>query len=289
MKKIAIGMLFGLLLSIALPAFAAQLSLVPVTYPVYVNGVQYQDAENPVLNYNGRTYIPLAKIADLLNTKYLWNESAKQVEIGSATPAVETPWTIEQLKAAENNNKLIVVLGQAGPEAKIYAYEKTDGVWKQTLMTDGFVGRNGISSSKAEGDGETPAGLYSLSTAFGTAPDPGSIIPYTQLTKDDFWVDDVNSKYYNQWAKGYVSDKDWTSAEDLSSETVAYKYSMLIEYNTNPIVKGKGSAIFLHCSTGRATAGCVSVPEDKMVELLKFIDKDTKIIIAQAVRDLVKF
>jgi len=290
MKKVAIGLLIGFILSLALPVFASDfLNLTIAGYPVYVNGSQYQDAEFPVLNYNDKTYVPLSKFADLLGIKYQWDDAKKQVDISSVYTVAETPWSVDQLKVAQENNKLIVVLGQAGPQAKVYAFEKKDGTWEEVLYTDGFVGRNGISSSKKEGDGETPAGVYGLSRAFGVAPDPGSRTPYTQLTKDDFWVDDVNSKYYNQWVKGYVEDKDWTSAEDLSSETVAYKYAMVINYNMDPIVKGNGSAIFLHCSTGGATAGCVSVPEDKMIELLGFIDENTKIVIAQSVRDLLKY
>ncbi len=211
------------------------------------------------------------------------------LEIGDMKPDAATPWTVDQLKVAAQNEKLIIVLGQKGPDARIYAFEKKDGTWTQTLMTDGYVGRNGITSSKKEGDGETPAGVYGLSHAFGVADDPGSKTPYTKLTANDFWVDDVNSKYYNQWVKGDVPDKDWESAEDLSSETVAYKYAIVINYNMDPIIKGKGSAIFLHCSTGGPTAGCVSVPEDKMIELLRFIDRDTKIVIAQSVKDLLKY
>lgn len=289
MRKIAIGLIIGLLIGITIPAFGSQVfNLTPVSYPVFVNGVEYEDADLPLLNYMGNPYLPLSKIADILNAKYVWNEADFRLEIGSMKPA-DTPWSVDQLKVAEENNKLIIVLGQGNHEAKIYAFEKIDGTWNQVLMTDGYVGRNGISSSKREGDGETPAGIYSLGKAFGVADDPGSNIPYTKLTPNDFWVDDVNSKYYNQWVKGDVADKDWNSAEDLSSETVAYKYAVVINYNMDPIVKGAGSAIFLHCSTGGATAGCVSVPEAKMVELLKFIDEDTKIIIAQSVKDLLKY
>ncbi|MEL7624413.1 MAG: L,D-transpeptidase family protein [Clostridiales bacterium] len=285
MKKFLAGLLVGALLFSAIPLLAAAgLMLTPVEYPVLVNGAEYTDQEYPLLNYEGRTYLPLAKIGDLLKVKYLWNEEKSQVEIGEAQV-----FDVSKLKAAEDADKLVITVGQAGPHATIYAYEKTDGAWVEKYKMEGFVGRNGITSSKREGDGETPAGVYSLSKPFGTAADPGSLLPYTQLTANDFWVDDADSKYYNMWAYGDAADKDWNSAEDLSKETVAYKYAMVIDYNMDPIVKGDGSAIFLHCSTDGATAGCVSVGEEDMIKLLQFIDGDTKMVIAQSVRELNKY
>lgn len=285
MKKFLMGLLVGMLIFSVIPVMAAEtINVTPVDYEVFVNGTQYTDKDYPLLNYGGRTYIPLFKIGDLLHTDYLWNQEAKRVDIGAAQT-----FKVEDLKAAQNAEKLLVTLGHGGANATTYAFEKVNGAWVEKYKMDGFVGRNGVTSSKKEGDGETPAGVYGFSKPFGVADDPGALIPYTKLTSNDFWVDDVNSKYYNQWALGDASDKDWTSSEDLSSETVAYKYGMVIEYNTNPVVKGDGSAIFLHCSTGKPTAGCVSVSEADMVKLMQFIDKDTKIVIAQSVKDLMKF
>ena len=34
---------------------------------------------------------------------------------------------------------------------------------------------------------------------------------------------------------------------------------------------GNGSAIFLHCSDNNPTAGCISIPKEKMEELLRKI------------------
>ena len=43
-----------------------------------------------------------------------------------------------------------------------------------------------------------------------------------------------------------------------------------------------GSAIFLHCSANRPTGGCISVPEDQMITILKNIQPDCQIIIDSA-------
>ena len=53
-----------------------------------------------------------------------------------------------------------------------------------------------------------------------------------------------------------------------------------IEIKTNPDnIKGKGSAIFLHCKRKEYTAGCVAIEKEDMEKLIGMIDLDTKIII----------
>lgn len=202
-----------------------------------------------------------------------------------------TPGDVEKLKTASLTDRLIVVLPKSGKSVhvEVYAFEKKNAVWKERIRTDGFVGFNGIWKTTFEGAGRTPAGVYSFGRAFGTEADPGSLKPYTKLTGNDFWVDDPDSKYYNQWVGGDVADRDWKSAEDMSKEVIAYKYAVAIDYNVNPVVRGAGSAIFLHCSKGKPTAGCVAVPEAVMIELLKFIDDHTRIVIAESPEHLLTF
>lgn len=60
----------------------------------------------------------------------------------------------------------------------------------------------------------------------------------------------------------------------------------VIEYNTDNIVKSAGSAIFLHCSLGRPTSGCISVSEDAMVKILGLIQPGTRIAIARTNAEL---
>ena len=200
----------------------------------------------------------------------------------------EPVWNISRLQAATTHDRLVVVLAEKY-SAELWAYEKENGVWTEYLHASGFVGRNGISADKREGDGATPAGLYRLRRAFGNAEDPGSLLPYHQLAPDDCWVDDPASRYYNTMTKGDAPDRDWRSAEEMSKEIVAYKYAVVIEYNTNPVTQGAGSAIFLHCAQGKITAGCVSVSEEAMIRLLRFIRPGDVIIIASSACELIRY
>ena len=178
---------------------------------------------------------------------------------------------------------ITAVPGKTKDRAVIRAYEKTKNAWTLRFAADGFFGKNGVKTDKREGDKATPSGVYTFGRAFGVADDPGAKLPYTKVTDLDVWVDDTKSKYYNQWASKNAPDADWKSAEQLIKYAKAYKYALAINYNTDPVVPGKGSAIFLHCSTGNPTAGCVSVPEEAMIFFLAFIDEETKIAISGSI------
>lgn len=93
---------------------------------------------------------------------------------------------------------------------------------------------------------------------------------YRQINNNCYWVNDSESPLYNQWIES--DNVTWKSAEHLSDYPIAYKYAVVIDYNLNPIIPNKGSAIFLHCMTGSYTAGCVAVPESDMLYILKWLD-----------------
>jgi len=195
-----------------------------------------------------------------------------------------------KLKVANQTDQIITVAGTGGYNCKVVLHKKINEAWKEIVSVNGYVGKNGISDSKKEGDGKTPTGVYTFGTGFGVASNPGSKIPYRKVTNYDYWVDDVNSKYYNQWVEiNKIKDKDWKSAEHLASYPKAYKYAAVINYNTTNIVKGKGSAIFLHTSTNGPTAGCVSVPESSMVSILKELNSNARIVIGKSMTDIMKY
>ena len=146
-------------------------------------------------------------------------------------------------------------------------YEKNGLAWNCVLESNGTVGKNGVSDKSREGDYCTPKGIFSLGFAFGTESLNGLSIEYRQINGNCYWVDDVDSPLYNQWVES--SSITWNSAEHLIDYPQAYKYSVVINYNMSPIIAGKGSAIFLHCMTGSYTAGCVAVPENDMLYILK--------------------
>lgn len=160
----------------------------------------------------------------------------------------------------------------------IFTLEKDAGGWRFVSgPIKGNIGWNGFAASgtKREGDGKTPSGIYPLGTVFGYAPSINTRMPYRQATKDDFWVDDVNSPFYNRWVTGNVGA---ASAEKMRREDDLCKYGIVVEYNTNPIIKGYGSAIFFHIWRGEGvpTVGCVAMAEEDIVKLIAWLDPEKK-------------
>lgn len=148
------------------------------------------------------------------------------------------------------------------------------------IEADAYIGKNGVISDRNEGDGKTPLGEFTLGVILGTHSKVENKLNYMKITKNMYWVDDSKSKYYNQLVDILEVEKDWDSAEHLIDYPIQYEY--LIEINTNPEnIKGKGSAIFLHCTNHKPTAGCVAVDREVMRKIVENIDEQTKIVICE--------
>ncbi len=158
--------------------------------------------------------------------------------------------------------------------------EKGDHTWQIVFPAfAGSIGEKGFAAvdEKREGDSKSPTGIFPLGLAFGHDPFVETKMPYRQATDDDFWVDDPNSDDYNRWVKGEPNALSW---EKMKRDDDQYKYGVVIEYNMNPIVKGKGSAIFLHVwNDGDSTLGCVAVSEEMILKILGWLDPAKKPLI----------
>jgi L,D-peptidoglycan transpeptidase YkuD (ErfK/YbiS/YcfS/YnhG family) len=172
--------------------------------------------------------------------------------------------------------QLVVVKGESLSSSfgTVTALEKKDGSWTVVQGPDSArVGRNGMTpeSKKVEGDGKSPMGLYRLGRLFAYSLPVDTRMPVTQTGPEDKWIDDPESDLYNTYVHG---DTDAKSFELLRRDSDVYKYCMVIEYNTDPVVKGKGSAIFFHLNIGRPTAGCIAIDESAMTSLLSWLDPE---------------
>ena len=97
-----------------------------------------------------------------------------------------------------------------------------------------------------------------------------------EIKKKFGWCTDVKSNLYN---KRFKINKKFKHEKLFRKD---YKYDLLIvlSYNRKKIIKGKGSAIFIHLTKNyKATAGCIALKKNDLLALLKVIDKKTKIII----------
>lgn len=195
--------------------------------------------------------------------------------------AAETAGATDPLEDAEVD-RIIYVLGGEGADVTVsYRTRGDDGIWVEQFSVPGKYGNHGSTADKREGDGKTPLGTYRLTMAFGILENPGSVLPYRQLTEYDYWVDDPDSQFYNRLVDSRETGIRWKSAERMIRVKPFYNYGLALSYNEE-CIPGKGSAIFLHCTKegDTGTSGCVEIPEEYMKKLVMEVDENTRITIA---------
>jgi L,D-peptidoglycan transpeptidase YkuD (ErfK/YbiS/YcfS/YnhG family) len=200
--------------------------------------------------------------------------------LGGVTPHAPAERLVPHLEIADRlgdeggAGQLIVVEAARSTDtwAQLQAFERVGDRWVPRFPpVDARIGRSGVSADRAEGDGTTPAGTFSLTEAFGNGPDPGSGLPYRAVHDQDYWVGDSTSPYYNTWQSGPANGR-FGYAEKLWTMPQAYRHAVVIDYNRSPVVPGKGSAIFLHVWNENATSGCVAIDVDRLVEIMRWLD-----------------
>ena len=144
------------------------------------------------------------------------------------------------------------------------------------------IGKSGykIYTKKQEGDQATPIGKWRLKSIYYRSDKvlrpkvKNKTFKINKITKNCGWCDDTKSSCYNK----YINlNKDYNiknfNFEKLWRDDQAYDLVIETSCNTSPIIKGKGSAIFVHCSfsDSRETAGCVSVMKKDLIFLIKNI------------------
>jgi L,D-peptidoglycan transpeptidase YkuD (ErfK/YbiS/YcfS/YnhG family) len=178
---------------------------------------------------------------------------------------------------------LVSVEREGSPDARAVLFEKEAGEWVRVLGPMRAVGgRSGFAPEglKREGDGRTPTGVYPLDLVFGYGPSAPTRMAYRQATVDDIWVDDATSPDYNRWVRRGATAAG--SFEEMRRPDDLYAYGIVVEYNTNPVVPGHGSAIFVHIWKGEgvATSGCVAMAEEDLLAVIGRLDPALRPVIA---------
>jgi L,D-peptidoglycan transpeptidase YkuD (ErfK/YbiS/YcfS/YnhG family) len=265
----------------------------------YVTASVLNVRSGPSTGYKVVTTVKKNQAVSVSQTKGSWSKvsvnnktgwvSSKYLTTKKPVVATKPPKNLASgLKTVGKNKQLILVTtnGSATSSAEIRTFEKdAKGEWVQKLVGRGYVGKKGIGKGK-EGDAKTPAGKYTIGTAFGQKGNPGTKMPFRNITNDDVWVDDSNSKLYNTWQSRSKTKGQWKSAENMNHKL--YTYGFVINYNTKR-TPGAGSAIFFHVGSSY-TLGCVATAKSNVVSVLKWLDPaKNPVIIMTPTQDLSKY
>ena len=142
------------------------------------------------------------------------------------------------------------------------------------------IGLNGLTSNKVEGDKKTPIGTYSLGELFVRTDRIKNLktkYKFIPIKKNMAWSDEPNDIEYNK----LIETKNYHK-EALYRDDNIYNLILIINYNTNPVIPNKGSAIFLHVSTKdyKPTNGCIAINVNDFIEILALLDTHEKINIS---------
>ena len=140
------------------------------------------------------------------------------------------------------------------------------------------IGKRGIGLKRKEGDLITPKGSYKIKYVLfrkDRIKNIKSKIKKIEIKKNMGWCDDPQSKEYNK----IVKLPSVYSHEKLYKKENIYDIIIVLNYNMHPIIKNKGSAIFIHIAKKnyKKTAGCVAIEKKRLLKIIKELKKNTEV------------
>ncbi|MFD8701697.1 L,D-transpeptidase family protein [Kitasatospora sp. NPDC059648] len=135
-----------------------------------------------------------------------------------------------------------------------------EGRWLAGETWQGHNGKNGWTTDHNEGDLRSPIGVFDLTDAGGRNDNPGSKLPYD---KDPSFVVSGTGFFGDQLAGSF----DYVVAINYNRVAGSSPLDM-----RRPMGAKKGGGIWLHVDHDGPTHGCVSIPEDKMAQLIRTLD-----------------
>jgi len=140
------------------------------------------------------------------------------------------------------------------------------------------LGKAGIKKKEKEGDNITPRGIFKIICVYYRSDRIKKIttpLKKIKIKKTMGWCDDPRSSFYNKEIK--LPNK--FNYEKFYRKDNLYDIIVPLNYNTNPIIKNKGSAIFIHVADNnyKRTAGCIGMKKNNLIKLLSIIKKNTNV------------
>jgi len=143
------------------------------------------------------------------------------------------------------------------------------------------LGSAGVKKKTKESDNITPKGIFKIIKIY-YRPDKikkiTTLIKTIKIKKNMGWCDDPRSRFYNKQIK--LPSK--LSHEKLYRSDNLYDLIAVLNYNTKPIIKNKGSAIFIHIAKKNfsKTKGCIAVKKEDLIYLLSKIKRNSQVKIS---------
>jgi L,D-peptidoglycan transpeptidase YkuD (ErfK/YbiS/YcfS/YnhG family) len=199
------------------------------------------------------------------------------VVLGAGPPVPAPPLPARMADTGGGTQLITAVAPKGASTTGTVAWWDRDGGgrWVKKGSAPARFGANGLveGASRKQGTNTTPTGLYGLPYAFGIEAAPrGTAYRYRRVRQESWWCQDNDSRSYNRWTEPRAADCRAAESEHLITYRTQYAHALVIGFNYERPVRGRGAGIFLHVHGRGATAGCVSVSEDAMRRILVWAD-----------------
>ncbi len=198
---------------------------------------------------------------------------------------------------------IVVTDGWDSLRGTLYCFSCQNHHWQLKFSNAVVVGSKGLGIGsgavklpfqsgpvKKEGDKKSPAGIFTIGTAFGYADKNDAHWiknRYIKATDTLICVDDSHSAHYNTLINNVQANTDYNSFEYMHRKDDYYKWGLFINHNSDPAVAGEGSCIFMHIweNEHEGTVGCTAMKEADLLRILRWINAKKRPLLVQLPKD----
>ena len=139
------------------------------------------------------------------------------------------------------------------------------------------IGRGGIGQKRTEGDNVTPVGCFKILDVYQRLDRKRSLALGSDVRLDARWSDDPSDPCYNRLR---AADPTFSSERMRRSDQL-YDLVAVLDFNSEQVVRGAGSAIFLHVwrAPRYPTAGCVAFEKADLEWILQRWSDRSRVVI----------
>lgn len=168
-----------------------------------------------------------------------------------------------------------VAPGTGSTSGTVTWWDRKDDRWVAAGSAPARSGAKGLAEGAArrQGTATTPTGLYGMPYAFGIEAAPcGTAYAYRPVRRNSWWCQDDDSRSCNRWTEPRAADCRAAEAERLTGYRAQYAHALVVGFDHERPVRGRGAGILLHVNGREATAGWVSVPRTAMRKIPRWAD-----------------
>ncbi len=236
-------------------------------------------------SYTSTTKTPSTPTAPTANntTNQIENQATEQATAITEAPTVNdeellkqiiahSGYNLSDIKELEAKQLIIVTDYNSSSDANAKLFSFNDDKWQnEQLDCKVYVGNSGIGNKTNDSDNITPKGLYTIGEAFYIDKKPSTWLNTFKITNNTYWITDTNSDMYNK--KIELENTENTDNGIHMINSTSYRYGCIINYNTDPVINGKGCAIFMECGDS-ATNGSVAFNENDLLKYLEILNSE---------------